>query len=110
MAANSIEPLVVNFRYAGRAAEFSNQARAQGATVMEVEQRSRLDWTFLADIAASATRHGVNLVQSHTFKANLTAMMIRRRARWPWVAFAHGYTQDRWRARQRSWEIGRAHV
>lgn len=99
MAANSIDPLVVNFRYAGRAAEFSDQARAQGTTVMEVEQRSRLDWTFLADIVASATRHGVNLVQSHTFKANLTAMMIRRRTRWPWVAFAHGYTQDRWRAR-----------
>jgi glycosyltransferase involved in cell wall biosynthesis len=99
MAANSIDPLVVNFRYAGRATEFSDQARAQGATVIEVEQRSRLDWTFLADIVASATRHGVNLVQSHTFKANLTAMMIRRRTRWPWVAFAHGYTQDRWRAR-----------
>jgi glycosyltransferase involved in cell wall biosynthesis len=99
MAANSIDPLVVNFRYAGRSAEFSDQARAQGTTVMEVEQRSRLDWTFLPDIVTSATRHGVNLVQSHTFKANLTAMMIRRRTRWPWVAFAHGYTQDRWRAR-----------
>jgi glycosyltransferase involved in cell wall biosynthesis len=99
MAANSIEPLVVNFHYAGRAAEFSGQARAQGTTVIEVEQRSRLDWTFLTDIVASATRHGVNLVQSHTFKANLTAMMIRRRTHWPWVAFAHGYTRDRWRAR-----------
>jgi glycosyltransferase involved in cell wall biosynthesis len=99
MAANSIDPLVVNFRYAGRTAEFSDQARAQGTTVIEVEQRSRLDWTFLADIVASATRHGVNLVQSHTFKANLTAMLIRRRTGWPWVAFAHGYTQDRWRAR-----------
>jgi glycosyltransferase involved in cell wall biosynthesis len=99
MAANSIVPLVVNFRYAGREAEFSSQARAQGATVMEVEQRSRFDWTFLADIVATASRHHVNLIQSHTFKANLTAMMIRRRTRWPWVAFAHGYTQDRWRAR-----------
>lgn len=99
MAANSIEPLVVNFHYAGRAAEFSEQARAQGTAILEIEQRSRLDWTFLADIVASATRHGVNLIQSHTFKANLTAMMIRRRTHWPWVAFAHGYTQDRWRAR-----------
>jgi glycosyltransferase involved in cell wall biosynthesis len=99
MAANSIDPLVVNFRYAGRSTDFSDQARAQGTTVMEIEQRSRLDWTFPADIVARATRHGVNLVQSHTFKANLTAMMIRRRTRWPWVAFAHGYTQDRWRAR-----------
>jgi glycosyltransferase involved in cell wall biosynthesis len=99
MAANSIDPLVVNFRYAGRACEFSSQARAQGTAVMEVEQRSRVDWTFLADIVASAARHGVNLVQSHAFKANLTAFMICRRTRWPWVAFAHGYTQDRWRAR-----------
>lgn len=99
MAANSIDPLVVNFRYPGRTSEFSIQARAQGATVMEVEQRSRADWTFLADIVASATRHGVNLIQSHAFKANLTAFMIGRRRPWPWVAFAHGYTQDRWRAR-----------
>jgi glycosyltransferase involved in cell wall biosynthesis len=99
MAANSIDPLVVNFRYPGRTSEFSTQARAQGATVMEVEQRSRADWTFLADIVASATRHGVNMVQSHAFKATLTAFMICRRTRWPWVAFAHGYTQDRWRAR-----------
>ena len=66
---------------------------------MEVEQRSRADWRFLDDIIASASRHGVNLVQSHTFKANLTAFMVCRRTRWPWVAFAHGYTQDRWRAR-----------
>jgi glycosyltransferase involved in cell wall biosynthesis len=99
MAANSIDPLVVNFRYPGRTGEFSSQARAQGTTVMEVEQQSRLDWTFLSDIVASATRHGVNLVQSHSFKATLTAFMICRRARWPWVAFAHGYTWDRWRAR-----------
>jgi glycosyltransferase involved in cell wall biosynthesis len=99
MAANSIDPLIVNFRYPGRAGEFSSQARAQGATVIEVVQRSRVDWTFLTDIAASAARHGVNLVQSHTFKANLTAFMICRHTRWPWVAFAHGYTHDRWRAR-----------
>jgi glycosyltransferase involved in cell wall biosynthesis len=99
MAANSIDPLVVNFRYAGDAGEFSPLARAQGTTVMEVEQRSRTDWTFVKDVVAAASRHGVNLVQSHTFKANLTAFMICRRMRWPWVAFAHGYTQDRWRAR-----------
>jgi len=99
MAANSIDPLVVNFRYSGRVGEFSSQARAQGTTVMEVEQRSRLDWTFLSDIVASATRHGVNLVQSHSFKATVAAFMICRRTRWPWVAFAHGYTWDRWRAR-----------
>ena len=99
MAANSIDPLVVNFSYPGRASEFSSQARAQGATVLEVEQRSRADWTFLADIVASATRHGVNMVQSHAFKATLAAFLICRRTRWPWVAFAHGYTQDRWRAR-----------
>jgi glycosyltransferase involved in cell wall biosynthesis len=99
MAANSIDPLVVNFRYAGRAGEFSSQVRAQGTTVMEVEQRSRADWSFVKDVVAAASRHGVNLVQSHTFKANLTAFMICRRKRWPWIAFAHGYTQDRWRAR-----------
>lgn len=99
MAANSIDPLVVNFSYPGRTSEFTSQAREKGSTVMEVQQRSRADWTFLADIVASADRHGVNLVQSHAFKANVTAFMICRRARWPWVAFAHGYTQDRWRAR-----------
>ena len=98
MAASSIEPLVVNFRYAGRECVFSSLARARGATVIDVEQRSRVDWTFPADISARAARHGVNLVQSHTFKANLTGFMICRRTRWPWVAFAHGYTQDRWRA------------
>ena len=66
---------------------------------MEVEWRSRADWSFIADIVAGAKRHEVNLVQSHSFKANLAAYMIYRRTRWPWVAFAHGYTQDRWRAR-----------
>jgi glycosyltransferase involved in cell wall biosynthesis len=66
---------------------------------MEVESRSRLDWRFLTDVVAGARRHGVNLIQSHTFKANLAAFMIYRRTQWAWVAFAHGYTQDRWRAR-----------
>ena len=99
MAANSIDPLVVNFRYPGREGEFCREARARGFTVMEVESRSRADWRFLTGVMAGARRHGVNLVQSHTFKANLAAFMIHRRTRWPWVAFAHGYTQDRWRAR-----------
>jgi glycosyltransferase involved in cell wall biosynthesis len=99
MVARSIDPLVVNFRYPGRDGEFCREARARGLTVMEVESRSRADWRFLTDIVAGASRHGVNFVQSHTFKANLAAFMICRRTRWPWVAFAHGYTQDRWRAR-----------
>ena len=98
MAADSIQPLVVNFRYAGRGGEFCEQARAQGTVVMEVQQQSRGDWTFLGDIIANANRHGVNLIQSHTFKANLAGFMIGRRTRWPWIAFAHGYTRDRWRA------------
>ncbi len=99
MAANSIDPFVVNFRYSGRTGEFSSQARAQGTRVVEIEQRSRLDWTFLSDIVAGATQHGVNLVQSHSFKATVAAFMICRSTRLPWVAFAHGYTWDRWRAR-----------
>ena len=99
MVANSIDPLVVNFRYSGRDGAFCREARARGLTVMEVESRSRADWSFITDIVAGASRHGVNLVQSHSFKAHLTAFMIYRRTRWPWVAFAHGYTQDRWRAR-----------
>ncbi len=99
MAANSIDPLVVTFRYAGRVGEFANQARARGATVVEVDHRSRTDWSFLAEIMKSASRHCVNLVQSHTFKAHLAAYIIHRRTTWPWVGFAHGYTQDRWRAR-----------
>jgi glycosyltransferase involved in cell wall biosynthesis len=99
MAANSIHPLVVNFRYSGRDGEFCREARTQGTAVMEVEQRSRADWRFLEDIIDRASRHGVNLVQSHTFKANLAAFMVCRRTHWPWLAFAHGYTQDRWRAR-----------
>jgi glycosyltransferase involved in cell wall biosynthesis len=68
-------------------------------TVLEIQSRSRADWSFIGDIVAGASRHGVNLVQSHTFKANLAAFMVCRRTHWPWVAFAHGYTQDRWRAR-----------
>jgi glycosyltransferase involved in cell wall biosynthesis len=99
MAANSIDPLVVNFRYPGRDGAFCREALARGLTVMEVETRSRADWSFVTDIVAAARQHGVNLVQSHTFKSNLAAFMIYRRTRWPWVAFAHGYTQDRWRAR-----------
>jgi glycosyltransferase involved in cell wall biosynthesis len=99
MAANSIHPLVVNFRYAGRDSEFCRLAQAQGASVLEVQQRSRTDYRFVSDIIAASRRHGVNLVQSHTFKANLAAFMICRRTRWPWVAFSHGYTQDRLRAR-----------
>jgi glycosyltransferase involved in cell wall biosynthesis len=99
MAANSIDPLVVNFSYPGRDGAFCREARARGSTVLEVESRSRADWSFITDIVAGASRHGVNLVQSHTFKGNLAAFMIYRRTRWPWVAFAHGYTQDRWRAR-----------
>jgi glycosyltransferase involved in cell wall biosynthesis len=87
-----------NFVYA-RPSRYSDLAREAGATVLLLRQRSRLDYAFLDALVATAKRSGVNLVETHSFKASFVGWLVSRRLQVPWIAFAHGWTSERVRVR-----------
>jgi len=96
-APDSVDVTIANFAYPGRRqALFNEAARSAGIRLVELEQRSRLDTAPVRRLADDARREGIDLVQSHSFKAHLAAAWVRRRCSVPWLAFAHGWTaQDR---------------
>jgi glycosyltransferase involved in cell wall biosynthesis len=99
LVAAGVPVAVVNFRYPGRPSAFDARARELGADVVSIEQRSRLDWSFVPELARLAAVRGVTLLESHSFKAHLLASRLAARLHEPWLAFAHGWTAETRRVR-----------
>jgi glycosyltransferase involved in cell wall biosynthesis len=90
---------VANFQYAGRPSGFDAAVRALGAEVVPLHQRSRLDWSCVAGLHGWARERGINLLESHSFKAHVVGWRLRRALGVPWLAYAHGWTAETWRVR-----------
>ena len=68
---------VANFAYPGRPSRFSAEARSRGADVLELRQAHRLDYGCLAELSARVHERGLNLLESHSFKAHVVAWRLR---------------------------------
>jgi glycosyltransferase involved in cell wall biosynthesis len=90
---------VANFQYAGRPSAFDTAVRVIGAELVPLQQRTRLDWSFVAGLEAWARERGINLVESHSFKAHVVAWRLGSGLAVPWLAYAHGWTAETWRVR-----------
>jgi glycosyltransferase involved in cell wall biosynthesis len=90
---------VANFQYPGRPSAFDAAVRAAGAELVPLHQRSRLDGSCVAPLQRWAREGGINLVESHSFKAHLVARRLRDGLDVPWLAYAHGWTAETWRVR-----------
>jgi glycosyltransferase involved in cell wall biosynthesis len=78
---------------------YSQLAGEAGGTLLPLHQRGRLDYAFLDGLVETAKRLGVNLVETHSFKANVVGWLVSRRLQVPWLAFAHGWTTETMRVR-----------
>jgi glycosyltransferase involved in cell wall biosynthesis len=90
---------VANFRYPGRPSRFDGAAHAAGADVIPLLQHSRTDWSCVRALQDIARERGVNLIESHSFKAHVLGWRLRGPLGVPWLAYAHGWTAETLRVR-----------
>lgn len=85
---------ICNFDYPGRPSELNALASHRLERFELLPQRGRWDWRFLRHLHAIAIRDRIDVVQSHSFKPHVAAHWLARRTGLPWIAFAHGWTQE----------------
>lgn len=96
---HQVEILVANFTYEGRRSLFNEAAAARGIRVVPLRTQARFETRIMKQLEALVRDEGIDVVQSHSFKPLIYAMLLRRRLRLPWLAFAHGWTNETWRVR-----------
>jgi glycosyltransferase involved in cell wall biosynthesis len=90
---------ICNFVYPGRPSELNALASQRLERFELLSQRGRWDWRFLRHLHAIAIRDQIDVVQSHSFKPHVAAHWLARRLDLPWLAFAHGWTQEDYKVR-----------
>jgi glycosyltransferase involved in cell wall biosynthesis len=77
-----VDVVVVYIRDAhDREFRLADQARANGLTVYEIEERGKLDPRVLRALRDIVLRHDINLIHAHDYKSDLFAYLVRR---WVW--------------------------
>ena len=95
---------LVNFRRGRELTEFMTVAEEQELPVCMLEQHAVLDPTLIGRALRLVRETNANLVQTHGYKSHILAVVIR--ALIPnvrWIAWAHGWTQERGRVRLYNW-------
>jgi glycosyltransferase involved in cell wall biosynthesis len=74
-------------------------ARRRRLPLVVVRDRFPADPRTAFALATHARASGVDVVQTHGYKANVLARLFARTLRKPWVAFLHGETSENWKVR-----------
>ena len=94
------EYFLCNFSLKNRpAGQFIEQARQNNLNLMLLNQRTAFDPGLVWQARRLVREQGVNLIQTHGYKSNVLGCILRAASRIPWIAFAHGYTDDNWKMR-----------
>jgi len=96
-ATRQVEIVVANFTYEKRRSFFNEEAATRGIRCVLLRTRGRFEKRTLRQLQALVVNEGIDIIQSHSFKPHLYAILLRRRLRRPWLAFAHGWTLETWR-------------
>lgn len=59
-----------------------------------LDQTRRLDPGLVWRAYHVVKAHGITLLQSHSYKGHLLSLLLRPLTRLPWIAFAHGWTDE----------------
>ena len=95
LRSKNIRCLICNFRYRlPKSREFAEELQRQGLDVATVSQRLPVDPTPILQFFRLAKKGRYNVVQSHGYKSHFVALIVARITGLPWVAFAHGWTQE----------------
>ena len=92
--------VVSNFAYPGAREPLFNRAAIEtGVNLIELVQKSKFDTKPVKELADQVIEENIQIVQSHSFKAHMAARFISHKCKIPWLAFAHGWTQQNRRVR-----------
>lgn len=91
----TIRPYFANFFYRSQGKNLFNVSiRRHGGELFLIEQRSKLDFRAVGELATFIKQNDIHVIQSHSFKAHVFAMLASRKANVPWIAFVHGWTAE----------------
>lgn len=96
----TLSNFIVRNRPAG---QFIEEARKNNMNLVLLDQRAMLDPRLIIQARRIVLERGVNLIQTHGYKSNLIGFVLQTLCRRPWIAFAHGYTDDNWKVRLYNW-------
>jgi len=94
-ARDHLDPLVVVFeRGRGSATELQSECARRSLAFAAVWERHRYDLTLVRRALAVARSFRPDLIQTHSYKADLVGLALRWRLGIPWIAFSHGRTGE----------------
>lgn len=79
--------------------QFIQEARRLGLNMLLLRQRLAIDPWLIPEARRIVVKHGINVIQTHSYKANVLGFCLRLLWGKPWIAFAHGYTHGGWKIR-----------
>jgi glycosyltransferase involved in cell wall biosynthesis len=83
--------------------QFIQEARRKNMNLVLLDQRAMIDPRLIIEARRIIFERGINLVQTHGYKSNVIGFFLQTLCRRPWIAFAHGYTDDNWKVRLYNW-------
>lgn len=112
-AAGVVEPMVYCVARDGADTGPLQLALSQRGIAFEiVRERGPFDWAPLRALRSRLIDLRPDLIQTHAYKPTAYALLVRRAAAVPWIAFYHGRTTTDWRVRLYHafdrWGMGRA--
>ncbi|MEM7217592.1 MAG: glycosyltransferase family 4 protein [Pseudomonadota bacterium] len=86
---------IANFDYGGRiSSEFNDVAASQGFRLHLLKQSFALDPRPIAAVHRLMQEQRYELLETHGYKGHLIGLALSRRFGTPWVALAHGWTDE----------------
>jgi glycosyltransferase involved in cell wall biosynthesis len=77
-----------------RSEQFIEEAQAQGANLIIVPHKHRLDPTPILKVLSLVKKQKVDIIQTHGYKGHVIAAAIKKITSISWLAFEHGLTFD----------------
>lgn len=73
---------------------FYEAAEESGIHVHSMDQYFPIDPTVLLRALSAHKQYGSNIIQTHGYKPSVIGLFLKTIRKVPWIAFAHGYTDD----------------
>lgn len=81
-------------RKIARQSEFKKAVLASGHSFLELHERFRFDPATIAQARRIIADLKIDVIQTHGYKGNALAYLLRRNFRIPWISFVHGWTNE----------------
>jgi glycosyltransferase involved in cell wall biosynthesis len=98
LANKGMEYRICTFSYSRpKSREFIQELERLNLRTGAISQSFTFDPTAIWQFRRMAMQGRYNILQSHGYKSHLVALVVSRMLGLPWIAFAHGWTQENWK-------------